>query len=208
MKILALALLLPVTALAQTLGSTSGSQSTAGAAINSAPIQQITFNSPVQPKNVPTIFAPSFSPSTPCSSVISAGVSVAGFGAAIGANHIDKECNHREMVRLLALIGQPDAALALVCIDADVSRTSPQLCARSNFVATRPVNEVTSEKPVMPPAPVQPNRAIPPEQPPIKVGAIGYSPDNKKFVFDGQSWQPASPEPVTPFSTITKGATQ
>jgi len=83
MKILALALLLPVTALAQTLGSTSGSQSTAGAAINSAPVQQITFNSPVQHKTVPTIFAPSFSPSTPCSSVISAGVSVAGFGAAI-----------------------------------------------------------------------------------------------------------------------------
>jgi hypothetical protein len=97
------------------------------------------------------------------------------------------------MVRLLALIGQPDAALALVCLDVDVAKTSPQLCARSTFVAARPADQVSSDKPVMPPAPVQP-RAIQPEAPPIQVGAIGYSPDNKKFVFDGQAWQPA---PVT-----------
>jgi hypothetical protein len=111
------------------------------------------------------------------------------------------------MVRLLALIGQPDAALALVCLDADVAKTSPQLCARSTFVAARPANEISSDKPVMPPAPVQPNRAIPAEQPPIRVGAIGFSPDNKKFVFDGQVWQPA-PVEGEPLSTITRGATR
>lgn len=112
---------------------------------------------------------------------------------------MDMECNHREMVRLLALIGQQDAALALVCDDASVRRTSPQLCARSGYVADKPADAISTAPTVMPPA------AVRPAAPMIVEGARGFSLDNRPFVFKGGVWQPASNTTAAHLETTTKG---
>ena len=168
--------------------STSGSNSQVG--VQASPSQEITFaNNPgtTTIRNVPTIFAPSFQPTTPCSSVLSAGAAFAGFGLTIGGNRLDENCDLREMARLLHLIGQPDAALALLCTDVKVAQTSPQLCARSSFVATRPADEVSTTRPVMPPADVRP-RQQPAPVPAIKEGTIGYGTDNRRYKFESGVW--------------------
>jgi len=189
--LLLLSLLVSPLVIAQGATSTSGSGSNAQVGVQASPSQSITYNTDgggtSTIRNVPSIFAPSFAPSTPCSSVISASVGFAGFGAAIGGSHVDKECNSREMVRLLALIGQPDAALALVCDDLDVKRTSPQLCARTAYVSDKPVDYISSQPAVMPPAPV---RNTPTQVLATTEGTIGFSTDNKRYVFTGGVWRP------------------
>jgi len=188
---LLLTLLISPLATAQTATSTSGSGSTAQVGVQASPQQALTFNSESPSKttirNVPSIFAPSFAPSTPCSSVLSASAGFAGFGLALGGSHVDQDCNKREMVRLLALIGQPDAALALVCDDESVRRTSPQLCSRAAYVSGKPEDYVSSQPPVMPPASVQPKVAA---KAAIPEGSIGYGPDGKKFILVGGVWKP------------------
>jgi len=188
--LLLVTLLASPAAIAQTATSTSGSGSSAQVGVNAAPSQEITFNtqkpdSTSTIRNVPSIFAPSFMPTTPCSSSLSASVGFAGFGAALGGTHVDEECNAREMVRLLALIGQPDAALALVCDNAAVKRTSPQLCSRAAYVSDRAADAISSQPPVMPPAAVNPNKAVA-----VTEGTVGYSTDNRKYVFQGGAWRP------------------
>lgn len=206
---LLLSLLVSLPAIAQTATSTSGSGSTAQVGVQASPQQSITSNNyadgTTTVRNVPSIFAPSFAPTTPCSSVISASAGFAGFGVALGGSHLDKDCNHREMVRLLQLIGQSDAALALVCDNPDVRRTSPQLCSRAEYVSGKPADYVSSQPPVLPPAAVRP--PAPPATPVIAEGTIGYSPDNKKFRYTGGTWQPV--EIATQASVIsTPGAKQ
>ena len=190
---LLLSLLVSPLVIAQGATSTSGSGSNAQVGVQASPSQSISFvtngDGTTTVRNVPSIFAPSFAPSTPCSSVISASVGFAGFGAAIGGSHVDQECNQREMVRLLALIGQPDAALALVCDDPAVRRTSPQLCARTAYVSDKPVDYISSQPAVMPPAAVRPNAPPPVVTTPTE-GTIGFSTDNKRYVFTGGVWRP------------------
>lgn len=189
-----LLLLVAFPAFAQTSGQAT-STSTGQTTVTTAPVQSIHF--PDGPststiRNVPSIFAPSFAPSTPCSSVLSASAGFAGFGFALGGSHVDKECNMREMARLLHLIGQPDAALALLCIDDSVKSTSPQLCARSAYVADKPAEFISSQPAVMPPAPVRPAKAE------VTTGTVGYGTDNKKYVFDGAAWRPETAVQLDP----------
>jgi len=193
LSLLALLLASPL-AIAQGATSTSGSGSNAQVGVQASPQQSITYNtekasSTQTVRNVPSIFAPSFAPSTPCSSVLSASAGFAGFGFSLGGSHVDKECNQREMVRLLALIGQSDAALALVCDDPDVRRTSPQLCARTAYVSDKPQDYISSQPAVMPPAAVRPNAPPPPVTTPTE-GTIGFSTDNRRYVFTGGVWRP------------------
>jgi len=189
---LMLSLLVSLPVIAQTSTSTSGSGSNAQVGVQASPTQSITSNQPSTQtvRNVPSIFAPSFAPSTPCSSVLSASAGFAGFGFALGGSHVDLDCNQREMVRLLALIGHPDAALALVCDNPDVRRTSPQLCQRAHYVADKPVDYVSSQPPVMPPAAVKPQPATVPSLP--AEGTIGFDMNNKRYLFTGGVWRPES----------------
>jgi hypothetical protein len=197
----------PAVALAQTTTSTSGSGSTAQVGVQASPVQDLTFNSYQSGtlRNVPSIFAPSFAPTTPCSSVISASAGFAGFGLALGGSHKDEECNHRELVRLLHLIGQPDAALALICDDASVRRTSGQLCARAGYVSDKPVDYVSSQPPVMPPASVKLSNG-PPPPPAIADGTVGYDAYNKKYVYTGGVWRPEATASQAVGANIDKGS--
>ena len=188
-----LTLLVSPLVIAQAATSTSGSGSNAQVGVQASPQQSITYNTNSSGtstiRNVPSIFPPSFAPSTPCSSVISGAAGFAGFGIALGGSHVDEECNVRETARLLALIGQNDAAIALLCTDKKVSSTSPQLCARAGYVANKPEDYVSSERPIMPPAPITPTKPVPPPGP--TVGTKGYGTDGKQYVYDGSGWKAA-----------------
>jgi hypothetical protein len=191
--------------------STSGSGSQATVGVNAAPQQNIEFNSQSSSggtlRNVPSIFPPSFAPSTPCSSVVSGGAGFAGFGISLGGSYVDEECNVRETARLLHLIGQPDAAIAIMCTNAIVARTSPQLCKRVDYVASRPVDYVSAERPIMPPAPVSIPKEAPPPPPQPAVGTMGYGTDGRSYRYDGSAWrqvQAATAVTLTDEASATK----
>lgn len=183
--------LLALPALAQT-GSTAtsntSSTSQAGSVANNQPVQSITSNStsPNRISTAPAIFSPTMSPTAPCTSVLSGGVSVVGFGLSLGGNYEDKECTRREFARVLAQMGFSDAGLAMLCGNDEVRRTSPQLCARSDYTSGRAETYVGSEPPVMPPAPVRPSKPAPPPGP--AVGQTGYDTNGNRMTFNGAAW--------------------
>jgi len=183
-----LSLLISLPAIAQTSTSTSGSGSTAQVGVQASPSQSITSNntSPSRITTAPAIFAPAISPTGPCNSVLSAGVSVVGFGMTLGGSHEDKECTRREFARVLAQMGFSDAGLAMLCGNDEVRRTSPQLCSRSDYVSGKPETYVGAEPPVMPPAPIKPNKPAPPPGPAI--GQIGYDPSGNRMIYNGAAW--------------------
>jgi hypothetical protein len=166
----------------------SSSTSQAGSVANNQPVQSIVSNStsPDRISTAPAIFAPAMSPTAPCTSVVSGGVSVVGFGLMLGGNYEDRECTKREYARILAQMGHPDAGLALLCSNAEVRSTSPQLCARSDYVSARSETYVSAEPPVMPPAPVKPAKPSPPPGP--AVGQMGYDASGNRMTFNGAAW--------------------
>ena len=186
--------LLPVVALGQVTAG-SNSQSTAGAQVTTAPVQSLTVEAAPYPtattstiRNSPQVFAPAMQPTTPCTSVMSGGMSVVGFGLSLGGSYEDKECTRREFARVLAQMGYPDAGLAVLCRNEEVSLAAPQLCKRSEYVATRPEDYVGSERPVMPPAPVQPRKDAPVPSLQPMAGTVGYGPMGNQFRYNGTSW--------------------
>jgi len=186
--------LLATGAAAQTPGSgasattNSSSTSQAGSVANNQPVQSITSNStsPNRISTAPAIFSPTMSPTAPCTSVLSGGVSVVGFGLSLGGNYEDKECTRREFARVLAQMGYSDAGLAMLCGNEEVRKTSPQLCARSDYVSGRAETYVSSEPPVMPPAAVKPNKPMPPPGP--AVGQMGYDANGNRMTYNGVAW--------------------
>jgi len=196
MKCLALLTLalLPAVAWGQA-SSGSTSQSVAGAQVTTAPVQSLTLQAAPYPtdtkttvRNSPQVFAPSMQPTTPCTSVVSGGMSVVGFGLSLGGSYEDKECTRREFARVLAQMGYPDAGLAVLCRNEEVALAAPQLCKRSDFVANRPEDYVGSERPVMPPAPVQPKKVVAAIPMATEIGTVGYGPNGNLFRYTGNTW--------------------
>jgi hypothetical protein len=188
-----LAALLPLSAAAQSLptssaSTNSSSTSQAGSVANNQPVQSITSNStsPDRISTAPAIFAPAMSPTAPCMAIMSGGVSVVGFGLTLGGGLEDKECTRREFARVLAQMGHADAGLAMLCGNAEVRATSPQLCARSDYVSARSETYVGSEPPIMPPAAVRPSKPVAPAGP--AVGQLGYDTNGNRMVYNGAAW--------------------
>jgi hypothetical protein len=178
------------------VGAASGSQSAATVGVNAAPQQTLTVQSAPYPtdttstvRTAPQVFAPSMQPTTPCTSIISGGASVVGFGLSIGGSYEDKECTRREFARVLAQMGYPDAGVAVLCRNDEVAAAAPQLCKRSEYVATRPETYVGSEPPVMPPARIRPDAGQNPQQAMIPAkGSIGYGVNGQQMRYNGSGW--------------------
>lgn len=189
------ALLLAHPAAAQTVTSSvntqtgSSSTSTAGAQSQNnnvvAPGQAINSYGANRISTAPTVFTPSMQPTTPCMTALTGGMSVVGFGLALGGGLEDKECTRREFARVLAQMGFPDAGLAMLCGNVEVRATSPQLCARSDYVSGKPETYVGAEPPVMPPAPVKPSV---PKSAPV-TGQVGYDQTGQRMIYNGQAWE-------------------
>jgi hypothetical protein len=190
MRCLLMLCLLPTFALAQTSASSTAT-STGQSTVTTSPTQSITSNSysPDRISTAPAIFAPAMQPTAPCTTAMTGGVSVVGFGLSLGGNLEDKECTRREFARVLAQMGHSDAGLAMLCGNEEVRRTSPQLCSRSDYVSGRPETYVGAEPPVMPPAAVKPSKPSPPPGP--EIGQQGYDTNGNRMVFNGAAWVPA-----------------
>jgi hypothetical protein len=183
-------------ATAQTVTSTSGSQAGAQVGVLANPSQVLTLEAAPYPtattttvRNSPQVFAPSMQPTTPCTSVVSGGMSVVGFGMSLGGSYEDKECTRREFARVLAQMGYSDAGLAVLCRNEEVAAAAPQLCKRSAYTASRPEDYVSSEPPVMPPAKVMPNKEVATQQLATPgVGTTGYGINGQSFRWSGTAW--------------------
>jgi len=68
------------------------------------------------------VFAPNAYASSPCRIGLSAGVSVVGLGLSGGGSVEDEGCTMRENARILNSLGANEAALLLMCSDANVAR--------------------------------------------------------------------------------------
>jgi len=129
----ALLLLTSLGAWGQTVNSSSDSRSAAASVATQGNAQNITFNgaTPLESttiRAVPTIMAPSVGMTANCMIGTSGGVAGLGFGIAAGGGIEDKECTLRETARLLAGLGQKDAALRLMCTNQGVAKALGELC--------------------------------------------------------------------------------
>ena len=82
-------------------------------------------------KNVPIVFAPGLAAAgiETCLGSVSAGGSFVGTGLTFGSTVPDAGCNARLTARTLWSMGLKKAAVARICLDADVYRSMPEVCS-------------------------------------------------------------------------------
>lgn len=94
-----------------------GAGGAGGDASNLGNTQNLTVNSRYEQKRqAPSVFAPAVYASGPCAYGWSAGASIPGGGASFGKSKPDKNCDRRELARVLAPLN-PDLALKVLCRD-------------------------------------------------------------------------------------------
>ena len=92
--------------------------------------QNLTGTSTV--KNAPAAFAPGLSAAglETCLGSVSGGGSAIGWGATFGTTVPDPGCNARLDARTLWSFGLKKAAVARLCLSADINRSMPEVCAK------------------------------------------------------------------------------
>lgn len=92
-------------------------------------------------KNVPAVFAPGLTAAglETCLGSVSGGASAIGFGATFGTTIPDPGCAARLDARTLWSFGLKKAAVARLCLTAEIQRSMPDVCAqnapRGSYVA-------------------------------------------------------------------------
>jgi len=211
----------------QTAGANAQQGQTANNSNTVAPNQNVNINGSVIPDKVtqdinysgtttqryaPGIVAPVLNPTVPCVSVYSAGVSVVGVGATLGASVEDKECTRREFARMLQIIGQADAAMSLLCGNDSVAKAAPNMCKRVQVALgvdakdILPVVASASGANIVeraPPAIIPPTSTVPNVSGP-KDGQLEKGNDGKTYRFNGQSWVPVTDAEIVvkPLQTV------
>jgi hypothetical protein len=113
-------------------GSTSSSQSISGQ--GGTGIASITSNSSVPAeqtiKNVPSVFSPGLAAAglETCLGSVSAGGAFVGTGISFGTTVPDPACAARLDARTLWSMGLKKAAVARLCLNADIYRSMPEVC--------------------------------------------------------------------------------
>jgi hypothetical protein len=74
-------------------------------------------------RNTPEVIAPSIVGGNPCSVGASGGMSLPGFGLALGATWADKACERRQIAALMFNMGEKTVAFEVMCQD-DVTRAA------------------------------------------------------------------------------------
>jgi hypothetical protein len=110
-----------------------GAGGTASVTLNSSvPATQTINNTGTQTiKNVPTVFAPGLAAAglETCLGSVSAGAGVVGTGATFGTTIPDPSCAARLDARTLWSFGLKKAAIARLCLQSDIYRSMPEVCA-------------------------------------------------------------------------------
>jgi hypothetical protein len=114
-------------------GIGTGGNSQAAVTINSSvPAAQTINNTGTSTiKNVPTVFAPGLAAAglETCLGSVSAGAGVVGTGATFGTTIPDPSCAARLDARTLWSFGLKKAAIARLCLQSDIYRSMPEICA-------------------------------------------------------------------------------
>jgi hypothetical protein len=103
-------------------------------------------------RNTPELIPPSVVGGNPCSVGASGGVSLPGFGVALGGTWADRACERRQQAALLFNMGEQKVAMELMCQDDSVRaamRTSGKPCTTDTV-------SIAQAPSAQPPAAVQP----------------------------------------------------
>ncbi len=104
-------------------------------------------------RNTPEVIAPSVVGGNPCAVGASGGVSLPGFGLALGGTWADKACERRQQAALLFNMGENKVAVELMCQDDNVRsamKTGGKACAADIAVAQVPAPVVALPDPAAP----------------------------------------------------------
>ena len=141
--------------------SGSGSGST-GSGDPSGTDQYIGYGGGYTVRNTPEVIPPSVVGGNACAIGASGGLSLPGFGVAMGATWADKACERRQQAALLFNMGEKTVAYEMMCQDENVRnamRTAGRPCAADAVAAaTPPVATVTPAPVAATPIPARPAR--------------------------------------------------
>jgi hypothetical protein len=93
-------------------------------------------------RNTPEMIPPSVVGGNPCSVGASGGVSLPGFGVALGGTWADKACERRQQAALLYNMGEQKVALELLMCQDDSVRNAMRTSGKPCIVDTAPVAQV------------------------------------------------------------------
>jgi hypothetical protein len=139
--------------------STTGSAGTAGTGTGSDPTVNMNYSGGYTVRNTPEVIPPAVMGGNPCAVGASGGMSLPGFGLAMGATWADRSCERRQQAALLFNMGEQKVALELMCQD-DHIRSAMRIAARPCAADTpppAPVAQVAAPAaiPVTAPAPAK-----------------------------------------------------
>ena len=120
------------------------------AIITSTPAQQtITTQGTTAVRTVPSVFAPGLAAAgiESCLGSVSGGGSWLGTGITLGGSIPDRDCSARLDARTLWAFGLKKAAVARICLTADVYNSMPDVC--SQYLAHPPIGYAPAAAPVV-----------------------------------------------------------
>jgi hypothetical protein len=128
--------------------STSGSQAISGQGGSATITSNSTVPADQTVKNVPSVFAPGLSAAglETCLGSVSGGGAFVGTGFSFGTSIPDPSCAARLDARTLWSMGLKKAAVARLCLNGDIYRAMPDVCAI--YLPRAPVRPVYAPTPV------------------------------------------------------------
>jgi hypothetical protein len=117
-----------------TTDPTSGGSSTTGTAgtttgTGADPMVNMNYSGSYTVRNTPEVIPPNVVGGNPCAVGASGGLSMPGFGLAMGATWADRACERRQQAALLFNMGEQKVAMELMCQDDNI-RSAMKIAAR------------------------------------------------------------------------------
>ncbi len=140
-------------------GQTGSGSGSTGSGDPSGTDQYIGYGGGYTVRNTPEVIPPSVVGGNACAVGASGGLSLPGFGVAMGGTWADKACERRQQAALLFNMGEKTVAYEMMCQDENVRnamRTAGKPCAADQVAAATPPAVTT-----VAPAPAAPVAAAP-----------------------------------------------
>ena len=109
--------------------SGSSTTGTAGTGAGGDPTVNMNYSGSYTVRNTPEVIPPNVMGGNPCAVGASGGLSMPGFGLAMGATWADRSCERRQQAALLFNMGEQKVALELMCQDDNI-RSAMRVAAR------------------------------------------------------------------------------
>ena len=110
-------------------GTTDPSSTTGTAGTGGDPAVNMNYSGSYTVRNTPEVIPPNVVGGNPCAVGASGGLSMPGFGLAMGATWADRACERRQQAALLFNMGEQKVAMELMCQDDNI-RSAMKIAAR------------------------------------------------------------------------------